>query len=68
VGGRFAYSVVFQRKNLGIKRLETVFEEYREITERLKAPIFFVGDLQVLGITYVEKLTQLLAAKKETWS
>ncbi|MFZ8837757.1 MAG: radical SAM protein [Pyrobaculum sp.] len=64
VGGRFAYSVVFQRKNLGIKRLETVFEEYREITERLKAPIFFVGDLQVLGITYVEKLTQLLGGEK----
>ncbi len=56
-GSRYAYSVVFQRKNLGIKRLETVFEEYREITERLKAPIFFVGDLRVLGKTYVEKLT-----------
>jgi hypothetical protein len=56
-GGRFAYSVVFQRKNLGVKRAETVFEEYREITERLKVPVFFVGDLQVLGKSYIEKLT-----------
>ena len=63
-GGRFAYSVVFQRKNLGIKRPEAVFEEYWEITGRLKAPVFFVGDLQVLGKTYVEKLTQLLGGEK----
>jgi B12-binding domain/radical SAM domain protein len=63
-GSRFAYSVVFQRKNLGVKRPETVFEEYREITDRLKAPVFFVGDLQVLGKTYVEKLTQLLGGEK----
>jgi len=33
----------------------------------LKAPVFFVGDLQVLGKTYVEKLTQLLGGEKETW-
>jgi hypothetical protein len=64
-GSRFAYSVIFQRKNLGIKRPETLFEEYREITEMLKAPVFFVNDLQVRGKTYVEKLTQLLGAKKE---
>jgi len=30
----------------------------------LKAPVFFVGDLQVLGKTYVEKLTQLLGGEK----
>ena len=64
VGGRFAYSVVFQRKNLGVKRLETVFEEYREITDRLKEPLYFVGDLQVLGKTYIEKLTQPLGGEK----
>jgi hypothetical protein len=63
-GSRFAYSVVFQRKNLGIKKPETVFEEYREITERLKAPVFFVGDLKVRGKTYIEKLTQLLGGEK----
>ena len=30
----------------------------------MKAPVFFVGDLQVLGKTYVEKLTQLLGGEK----
>jgi hypothetical protein len=30
----------------------------------LKAPIFLVGDLQVLGKTYVEKLTQPLGGEK----
>ena len=64
-GSHFTYSVIFQRKTPGIKKPETLFEEYKEITERLKAPIFFVNDLQVLGKTYIEKLTKLLSSEKQ---
>jgi B12-binding domain/radical SAM domain protein len=64
-GSHFTYSVILQRKTLGVKKPETLFEEYREITERLKAPIFFVNDLQVLGKHYIERLSQLLSSEKQ---
>jgi B12-binding domain/radical SAM domain protein len=60
-GSSFTYHVVFRRSRPGVKRPETLVREFREITERLRAPIFFVNDLQVLGRSYIEKLTRLLA-------
>ena len=64
-GSAFAYRTFYRRRSLGVKRPETLFEEFKGITERFKAPIFFVGDLQVLGRGYIEKLTKLLAEEGE---
>ncbi len=63
-GSSFTYRVLFHRADLGVKSPKILFEEYKEITERLKAPIFFVGDLQVLGRKFVEEFTQLLSKEK----
>lgn len=63
-GSRFTYNVIYGRRKLGVKKPETLFEEYKEITERLKAPIFFVNDLQVLGKSYVERLVSLLRSER----
>ncbi|QOJ78537.1 TIGR04190 family B12-binding domain/radical SAM domain protein [Infirmifilum lucidum] len=63
-GSNFTYRVLFHRKSLGVKSPKVLFEEYKEITERLKAPIFFVNDLQVLGRKFVEEFTQLLSGEK----
>jgi len=63
-GSCFTYRAIFKRSRLGVKKPETLVREFREITERLKAPIFFVNDLQVLGRSYIEKLTKLLAEEK----
>ena len=60
-GSSFAYRRFIGRPRLGHKSPETVVEEFREIVERVKAPVFFVGDLTLLGRRYVEKLTNLLS-------
>ncbi|MEM4015312.1 MAG: TIGR04190 family B12-binding domain/radical SAM domain protein [Thermofilum sp.] len=63
-GSNFAYSTIYRRKAVGVKKPETLVEEFKGITERLKAPIFFVNDLQLLGKSYIEKLMKLLADEK----
>jgi len=63
-GSSFTYHAIFRRSKPGVKSPETLVREFREITERLKAPIFFVNDLQVLGRSFIEKLTRLLAEEK----
>lgn len=63
-GSRFTYDVVFHRRQLGVKSPRVLFEEYKEITERVRAPIFFVNDLQVLGRRYIEELMCLLKQEK----
>jgi len=63
-GSNFTYRVLFHRKGLGVKTPKTLVDEFREITERLKAPIFFVNDLQPLGRKYIEELTLLLSQEK----
>ena len=63
-GSNFTYHVIFRRKMLGVKSPRTLFEEYKEITERLRAPIFFVNDLQLLGRKFIEEFTSLLAQEK----
>lgn len=60
-GSSFAYQRFIGRPRLGHKSPETVVEEFREIVERVKAPVFFVGDLTLLGRKYLEKLTALLS-------
>ncbi len=62
-GSRYAYRKL-GRICLGVKSVNTILEEFKEIVERLKAPVFFVGDLQVLGRRYVEKLLNLLREEK----
>lgn len=63
-GSKFSYSTFYGRKNLAVKKPETLLEEFKGIVERFKAPIFFVNDIQVLGRAYLEKLTKLLADEK----
>ncbi|MEM3326870.1 MAG: TIGR04190 family B12-binding domain/radical SAM domain protein, partial [Thermoproteus sp.] len=62
-GSAHAYRLL-GRTCLGVKSPRAVFEEYKEIVERIKAPIFFVGDLQALGRRYIEQLTSLLREEK----
>jgi len=63
-GSNFAYKILFHRKGFGVKSPKILFEEYKEITERLKAPIFFVNDLQFLGRKFLEDFTQLIKQDK----
>lgn len=63
-GSNFTYRVIFHREKLGVKSPKILFEEYKEITERLRAPIFFVNDLQVMGRKYIEEFTSLLKQEK----
>ncbi len=60
-GSSFCYRRFMARQRLGVKSPEIVLEEFREITERIRAPLFFVGDLTLLGEKYVERLTDLLS-------
>ncbi|MGC8583498.1 MAG: TIGR04190 family B12-binding domain/radical SAM domain protein [Thermoproteus sp.] len=62
-GSSYAYRRL-GRICLGVKSPLAVFEEFREVAERLKAPVFFVGDLQILGRRYVEELVGLLHGEK----
>lgn len=64
-GSNFAYSTIYRRKALGVKKPETLLDEFKGITERLKAPIFFVNDLRPLGKAYIERLVKLLAEEKK---
>ncbi len=63
-GSSFTYRAIFRRPRLGTKSPETLVREFREITERFRAPVFFVNDLQVLGRPFIEKLAKLLAEEK----
>ncbi|HLI46423.1 MAG TPA: TIGR04190 family B12-binding domain/radical SAM domain protein, partial [Geobacterales bacterium] len=54
-GSNFAYQR-FRRTCLGFKSPKAVFDEFKEIIERLKVPVFFIGDLQALGRRYIEEL------------
>ncbi len=60
-GSSFCYRRYMSRRGLGVKSPEAVVEEFREITERIRAPLFFVGDLTLLGEDYVERLVKLLS-------
>ncbi|MEZ0249065.1 MAG: TIGR04190 family B12-binding domain/radical SAM domain protein [Thermoproteus sp.] len=62
-GSAYAYRLL-GRTCLGIKSPRAVFEEYKEIVERVRAPVFFVGDLRALGRRYIEELTSLLQKEK----
>jgi len=59
-GSSFAYRRFMGRGRLGVKSPEAVAAEYREITERIKSPLFFVGDLTLLGRDYLERLVELI--------
>lgn len=63
-GSNYTYRAVFGRGVLGRKSPQTLVEEFREITEWLKIPVFFVGDLQYLGRGYLEEFTELLRREK----
>lgn len=63
-GSNFAYKKMFFRERLGVKSPKVVFEEFKEIVERLKVPLFFVGDLQLLGRRYIEELFTMISAEK----
>ncbi|MEZ0346702.1 MAG: TIGR04190 family B12-binding domain/radical SAM domain protein [Infirmifilum sp.] len=63
-GSSFAYRVIFNRKKLGLKSPQIILEEFKEITERIRAPVFFVNDLQVLGKKYIENLMTMLSREK----
>ncbi|AFA40232.1 Fe-S oxidoreductase [Pyrobaculum oguniense TE7] len=63
-GSNYTYRAVFGRGGLGRKSPRTLVEEFREITDWLKVPVFFVGDLQYLGRRYLEEFTELLRREK----
>ncbi len=48
-GSKFSYEKFFNRKNLAIKPINAILEELNSITSRIKASIFFIGDLQQTG-------------------
>ncbi|MHA1616283.1 MAG: TIGR04190 family B12-binding domain/radical SAM domain protein [Candidatus Njordarchaeales archaeon] len=45
-GSQFSYKKYFRRNKLAIKQPEKIIEEALSLEEKIKAPIFFVGDLQ----------------------
>lgn len=49
-GSAYAFKKYFNRNRLAIKKPEKIVEEVLSISERIKASIFFVGDLQQTGM------------------
>ena len=48
-GSAYTYRKYFNRKKLALKRPEVIVEEMLSAGERIKASIFFIGDLQQTG-------------------
>jgi len=64
-GGSFcAYTTYFSRRCLGVKKPETLVSEIKSLEQYLRVPIFVVGDLQLLGVKWIEKFVEGLRRER----
>jgi len=63
-GSLCAYASYFSRTYLGVKKPETLVNEIKSIEQYLRVPIFVVGDLQPLGVKWIEKFVEGLRRER----
>jgi len=63
-GSSCAYAGYFSRTYLGMKKPETLVNEIKSIEQYLRIPIFVVGDLQPLGVKWIEKFVEGLRRER----
>ncbi len=59
-GSNYVYVNYLKREKLGVKSVETIIREIREISERFKTSLFIIGDPRLLGKKRMEEMIQKL--------
>ncbi|HDH07101.1 MAG TPA: TIGR04190 family B12-binding domain/radical SAM domain protein, partial [Thermoproteales archaeon] len=63
-GSNYTFRTFFNRSKLGVKSVETVVQEVKELAERFKVTIFLIGDIRLPGKKYYEELLKRLHEEK----